>query len=639
MTRRLPAVTRRTAPLLLALALIATGCGEPTEGDASTTSAPDTAGTTTSTVPPGPVILESIDDPELGPLEASREANDGFLGIQDALDLFAAVYGPIPGADSTRFDPRPHDASMAIRNVFRVFDDLTAEQQAAVSAAAGPTTGGAGVDVILASTRGGSIEAQIASLEAQIAGHLGRPLGLAIDVVTGHAFANPRVLADAAPLGGGEPFRMPYDTCQVRVSVGVVTASTLAHEVFHCFQFTFAGRTAETPDWIQEGQAEWVGARVGGVDADIVGSWNGWVTGQLVSLFSKDYNAVGFYWVIEQAGIDPWTVMPAMFGMSSAAAVEATGLSGVDAVRWMGTTTARDDIGPSAGLSSAWAISASDAPATAVRARVRVSEESPFERDRGLAPFSDSAAFDFRLDGDVVTLDLQSEAGAFEFVEKDFTPLDGAFFGRYCIREGGCSCGSDGEEDLEEGSDRLFMSVGSATGGSASISSTIEDYDDEFADGEWTGELISTVIYTDIEGSEGVSEPLGAPFEMTISDRKVVEGTYSVAMYQTIQSEGGFAEGVGMVTGYITGCSFAPRLVATAFDFEGAMTTDVGTIPMVFSIPLDDTGNAPVWQFDESDDENSASGMLITTPYLEYMRGVGVGVNEVEIHFVATRTG
>ena len=584
------------------------------------------------------MILESIDDPEVSPLEASREVNDGFLGLQDALDLFAAVYGPIPGADASRFDPRPHDASMAMRNVFRLFDDLTPDQQQAVMAAVGPTTGAGGADAILASTRGGGIEAQIAALEAEIAGHLGRPLGLVIVAVTGHTFSNPEILADAAPLGGGVPFRMPYDTCRVRVAAGVVTSATLAHEVFHCFQYTFPGETSESPDWIEEGQAEWVGARLGGVDAGIVGSWNGWVTRQMVSLFSKDYNAVGFYWVIEQAGIDPWTVMPAMFGISSAAAVEATGLSGAEAVRWMGTTTARDDLRP-IGLSAGWTIAAGDAPAPGVRARVMVSEDAPFERTRSLPPFADSAAIDFRLDGDVVTLDLQSETGAFEFVEKDFTPFDGTFFGRYCIREDGCSCGSEGEEELEEGSDRLFMSVGSATGGSASIGITIEDYDDAFADGTWTGELISTVVSIDYDGGEGRGDPLGAPFAMMIESGQVVEGSYSAAMYQTIEVAGAFAEGVGMIAGYITGCSFAPRLVATGFEFEGTITDEDGTRPFVFAFPFEDTGASTVWQFDESVNENSATGMLVTTPYLEYMRGVGVSVNDVEIRFVATRSG
>jgi len=635
-------VIRRIALLLTALALAGAACSYPAGDDSATTTAPSSPATTTTTVPPGPQILESLpEEHDPDPLEVSREAHDGFLGLQEALDLFAAVYGPVPGTDPARFDVAPGDGTMAMRNVFRLFDDLTPEQQEAVLAAVAPQGPSGGVNAVLASQPAvlGGVEAQVAALEAEIAGLLGRPLGLALDVVTGHTFSDPDVLADTAPLGGGVPFRTPYDTCQLRVSADGADANTLAHELFHCFQFTFPGDSGRTPDWIAEGQAEWVGARVGGVDGDTAASWNAWVTGQLGSLFSKDYDAVGFYWVIEQAGSDPWAVMPEMFGKPNLAAVEATGLSGVDAARWMGTTTAREDLSP-IGLSSAWTIAAGDAPAPGVRAPFEVSEDMPFERTRSLASFTDSSALDFHLDGDVVTLDLQAETGAFEFLDKDFTPLDGAFFGRYCIREGGCSCGSEGEEELEEGSDRLFMAVASASGGSASIRITIEEYDDEFADGEWTGELISTVIFTDFDGAVGVSEPLGAPFEMTISDRQVVEGTYSVAMYQTIDAGDAFAEGVGMIGGYITGCSFAPRLVATGFSFEGTVTDEDGTNPFVFSIPFGDTGGAPpVWQFDGSDDESQASGMLVTTPYLEYMRGVGVGVNDVQIRFVATRSG
>ncbi|HSM02039.1 MAG TPA: hypothetical protein VK960_06340 [Acidimicrobiia bacterium] len=628
---------RRIAILLCALALAGAACSDPA-GDESSTTTSAPAGTTT-TVPSGPQILEGVpDEPQPDPLEESRDAHDGFLGPQEALDLFSAVYGPVPGADDERFDAGPGDGTMAMRNVFRLFDELTPDQQEAVLAASGSPGASIGPNAVLASQAAlGGVESQVAALESELAGLLGRPLGLTLEVVTGHTFSADDVLADAAPLGGGVPFRAPYDTCRLRVSADGATANTLAHELFHCFQFTFS--TSSTPDWIEEGQAEWVGARVGGVDAGSSESWSAWATGQLGSLFAKDYDAVGFYWVIEQAGANPWTVMPSMFGKSNVAAVEATGLSGADAARWMGTTTARDDLSP-IGLSSAWTIAAGDAPAPGVRALIRVSEDAPFERTRSLAPFTDTSALDFHLDGDVVTLDVQAEAGAFEFLEKSFTPFDGSFFGRFCIREGGCSCDSEGEEELEEGSDRLFVAAASASGGSASIRVTMEEYDDEFADGSWTGELIATVISTDFDGAQGVSDPLGAPFEMTVADRKVVEGSYSVAMYQTIDAGDVSAEGVGMIGGYITGCSFAPRLVATGFSFEGTITDEDGTRPFVFSIPFDDTGAAPpVWQFDESDDDDRASGMLVTTPYLEYMRGVGVGVNDVQIRFVATRSG
>jgi hypothetical protein len=635
----------------LSLALVAACSGSEPAGPTSTA-----AGGITTTVPlegPPSGIIEEFDhsaNPVLDPLAAAREAGGGLLSTQDALDLFAAVYGDVPGADGSRFDPSPHDASMAVRNVFRVFDALTPEQQDAVLvryASESPQALGDGVAYLVsyeraALTAGGDITALATAAEAEIAGLLGRPLGLELDVITGFTFEDDDIGGDAAPVGGGVPFREPYDTCQVRfvADLGSATANTVAHEVFHCFQYALSTAATSAPDWIAEGQAEWVGARVGGSDYGTAEIWTEWVTGTYGSLFNKDYSAAGFFWVIEQAGINPWAVMPAKYCESNEAAVAATGLSGAEAMRWVGTTTARADVRPTVPLSNGWRIGAGDAPDRGVRARVNVSEDSPFERSRAMDPFSAAPSQDFRLDGDVVTITAAADAGAFEFVDKEFNDFNGSYVGRFCIREGGCSCGSEGEEDLGEGSDRLFLSLASVGGGLASVSVQVEEYGEGFADGTWTGELMSTIIYADISGALVSGEPLGAPFEFTVTDGRV-EGTYGVAMHEEVRFEDNFAQGTGTIAGIVTGCWFAPQLVATSFSFEGTMTMEGNTVPFNFSIPFEaaEGSAAPVWTFDESTDAHQASGMLETEPYLQFMRSVGVNVNDVQISFTATNTG
>lgn len=87
--------------------------------------------------------------------------------------------------------------------------------------------------------------------------------------------------------------------------------SALAHELFHCWFAFHVGHTAyvATPMWLREGLTTWAGdAAAGGVTAFLAGEiWPrylqptvGW------SLFSSDYDAVGFWTAVdEQTSIGP----------------------------------------------------------------------------------------------------------------------------------------------------------------------------------------------------------------------------------------------------------------------------------------------------------------------------------------------
>ena len=108
-----------------------------TLGAAATTTIADTttvpAPTTTVASPQVGDIASSTLDPTTVALHASRDGNDGLLAVQETVDLFAAVYGPVPGADADRFDVGPRGGTMAVRNVFRVWGELTPDQRAAVT--------------------------------------------------------------------------------------------------------------------------------------------------------------------------------------------------------------------------------------------------------------------------------------------------------------------------------------------------------------------------------------------------------------------------------------------------------------------------------------------------------------------------
>ena len=97
-------------------------------------------------------------------------------------------------------------------------------------------------------------------------------------------------------------------------------AYVVIHEVVHCFQADALGMDglARCPDWLCEGSAFWAGKRVAeALGYDIVsaqgGAWSTYLTNPGTDLFSRSYDAVGFYGHLEQVGIDPWTVLEPMW--------------------------------------------------------------------------------------------------------------------------------------------------------------------------------------------------------------------------------------------------------------------------------------------------------------------------------------
>jgi hypothetical protein len=671
---------RRRAAVLASLAVVAASCAGGSDGSTVGTSAATTvvtvdtgvtttdAGTTppatTTTVAdqlPDPVIGDTDSfalDPTAAALNASRDGNDGLLPLQETLDVFAAVYGTVPGADAGRYEVGPRDGTMAVRSVFRVWGELAPDQQSAVidllgldPSAAPATDDTAGEPEGLRSPRvptARQTEEQALlvaeSVRDEIAGLLGVDLALRIDVVLRESYATP---GEAIPFGGGVAFRRPYDTCRLVLQVPPLAVAqlttTIAHEIFHCFQYASPDDSDSVPDWIIEGQAQWAGGRVGGPDADVHGSIEKWFGGLRSSLFGKSYDAVGFYYVLEQAGVNPWDVMLGMLGRSNADAVAATGLGAEDAVRWMGTTSGHADLGPALPVSAIWQISARE-PQAATRDPHTVTEESPYTDQVGLEAYSAAGTWVFQLEEELASIMISSTSGAFEFFGKPATTFAGGFTGEFCLRPEGCECGAEDEPLLMEGSEQMVLGVGSL-GDGASVSVIVEDIDDGgFSDGHWVGSLSATPITTNTSGAITRGNTTSAPFEFDVADGEVM-GAYSIAMDQIIDAPDLHAEGVGTVNGAVTGCWFSPRLEAAGFSFRGTATFDGVTRPFNFDLPFDASSTEPgafagsfiSWQFDVAEDD-VASGSLPNGIFLDFMRSVGVAVNDVEVRFAATRT-
>jgi hypothetical protein len=171
-------------------------------------------------------------------------------------------------------------------------------------------------------------------------------VGEAAARVRAHGYALNHKLAlffpDTAALPGGNKdvaaFTVPgwlyqtpgyTDTCLIYVTplgLGGTLAGQrrlIAHEMFHCAQeefFSSLAQSLKAPQWVIEGSAEWAGNQ-------IALEWNGsdqadynytlWLAGPETDLGRRDYDAVGFWSLLQESGAD---VFSRLHGVLSAAA-------------------------------------------------------------------------------------------------------------------------------------------------------------------------------------------------------------------------------------------------------------------------------------------------------------------------------
>ena len=89
---------------------------------------------------------------------------------------------------------------------------------------------------------------------------------------------------------------------------------TVAHEVFHCFQFTFTDWTVLSP-WILEGMATWAASVAAGTEpANGRYLYEPYLEAPDQHLFTRAYDAVGFWgWAEQSGGADQlWSRLPAI---------------------------------------------------------------------------------------------------------------------------------------------------------------------------------------------------------------------------------------------------------------------------------------------------------------------------------------
>lgn len=333
---------------LILLTACTSGSGHPAAS--STPSASSSSGSASGTAGPGPAWTSVL----------SQVKPDGSVDTQTALTAFALAFGPLPGVNVPSGDPGVlPDATGPLRWLSASWDHITPEQQAAAAklvpgmlpaptAASTPSPAGlegstrvvvrnADLDLIqpVEFPTDDALTKQANDIAAELGKKVGPSLGIPITVVRNGSsskyFGISGVFAADGTKNGTKPAK-----CIIGISLkgdaltGDDLKLVLYHEVWHCFQGQVLGLGAfwstATPQWIVEGEAEWVGIQ-SVPDAAIASDfWDDYLENPGTSLFARTYSAKGFYAQLDASGDDVWhALIPMMQEPSSAKAFDVAG--------------------------------------------------------------------------------------------------------------------------------------------------------------------------------------------------------------------------------------------------------------------------------------------------------------------------
>ena len=247
-----------------------------------------------------------------------------------ALQAFSLAIAPLPGVSVPTGAPpnldRQADATFAVLWTMRYLDQLTPEQHAVVDPilAADPTAprltpqpaGNRRPRVVFAADTTASDYLDLAEMyENEIASELGRQLSMSVSLQIDKLQTNGKNadwLAYSVPVGAGQTeCALHVEPLLQSMNDTSTKNATMAHEMFHCFQFDWARQHGvnawSVPDWIIEGQAEWAGENLGGPSKTGAEWWLDYLLSPQTPLFARDYAAVGFYQHLAEEQINPWT--------------------------------------------------------------------------------------------------------------------------------------------------------------------------------------------------------------------------------------------------------------------------------------------------------------------------------------------
>ncbi len=418
---------------------------------------------------------------------------DGSVSKDTALEAFALAIAPLPGVTPPSGAATPlyerMDGSFAIDWLMPYYDQLAPDQQKAVDAALAPdpnaivhapgasdiTPGIVLADSTPAQFYEGYAQAAMPTIVARLHRSLQIPWSVQVNQVQEGEASDFAITFAVSKIG---------TDCQIHVNpllqtVGeeAVVQATMAHELFHCFQFDWEnqhGGLVDLPAWIKEGQAEWVGETVGGPSSQGSGWWGTYLNTPNTPLWARGYDAIGFYQHLEEEQIDPWSIFDAML---AAATTASPGQADSDAYKaalatqdafqdtWASGLFRDASLGDAWNATSPWPVNKSAPPQ-----KLSVGDGSVNSLSAGQVLNQDWAA---TSSADVVEIDGTGHVRLFTTPDGNETDTAQRWL---CTRAGGCDCPS-GEvyagPDLETVTPAFDLAL---TGGLAGASATVRGH-------------------------------------------------------------------------------------------------------------------------------------------------------------------
>jgi hypothetical protein len=278
--------------------------------------------------------------PSAWDLTLRRVGPDGRVDLATALSAFALAIGPVPGGVPASGPATAiPSGTIAVRWVLGHWSELSTEQRAAVLAGLGAstaTTAPAGLVVrapgaqstdpniacLPADSAGAEpYRAQLADIESDLKGHLGRPFPFPKTVFVS---VNTRNLEGPSLMYAypcGRTAKGTYTGCTVHINPRTVGGtftdaevhSFLVHELTHCYlDGRFGAAYGAMPQWYVEGAPTWVMAQLGTSSTRLGGIWKDYLDTQSWELYRRTYSGLGFFVHLAETGTDVWTAIDAI---------------------------------------------------------------------------------------------------------------------------------------------------------------------------------------------------------------------------------------------------------------------------------------------------------------------------------------